>query len=355
VRSEILDGLLGGLDDALFEPFLGKTVVVTGATGLIGSLVCKALLLADERMGLGCKVTAVVRSREKADAVLGDYATLGSLNYVIADLMSGEPVENRRADYVLHAASVTKSKVMVERPVDVIETSLRGTETMLEFSRAADARMVYVSSMEVYGDLPRGVVADENELGWLDLSSSRTSYPESKRMCECLCNAYASQRGVEVCSARLAQTFGAGVLSGEGRAFMQFARAAMRGEDVVLKTRGLSEGNYVNSVDCVTGLLMLLASGTAGQAYNVANEESHGTIREVAQLACDVLGDGRSNVVIDVDESNSAGYAPDVHLRLSSAKLRALGWVPGVPLADSFRQIGFYINEQGLLWKGSVF
>lgn len=348
MRSEILDNLLGALDDALFEPFRGKTIVVTGATGLIGSLACKALLLADDRLGLGCDVVAVIRSREKAESILGDYAPLGSLRYAVMDLALDEGIDVTAADYALHAASVTKSRVMVERPVDVINTSLCGTRAMLELARKTGARMVYLSSMEAYGDLPEGVVANESQLGWIDLSAPRTSYPESKRLCECLCTAYASQYGVKVCSARLAQTFGAGVLPGEGRAFMQFARAAMRGEDVILRTCGLSEGNYVNSIDCVAALLTLLVDGEPGQAYNVANEESHHTIRDVAQLACDVLGDGRSDVVIDVDESNSAGYAPDVRLRLSSAKLRALGWEPEFPLDESFRQLGAYIAEQRL-------
>lgn len=346
MRSEILDNLLAGIDDALLEPFRGKTVVISGATGLIGSLVCKALLLGDERLGLGCKILAVIRSRDKAEAILGDFANLGELQYVIADLALGDSLDILHVDYVLHAASVTKSKVMVEQPVDVIRTSLNGSRVMLDLTRKNNSRMVYLSSMEVYGDLPEVIIADESKLGWIDLSSPRTSYPESKRMCECLCAAYASQYGTRTCSARLAQTFGAGVLPGEGRAFMQFARAAMSGEDVVLRTRGLSEGNYVNSIDCVSALLTLLAKGKSGQSYNVANEESHGTIREVANLACDILGDGHSKVVIDVDDSNSAGYAPDVHLRLSSEKLRKLGWEPKVSLAESFSQLGAYLRER---------
>lgn len=348
MRAEILVNLLDGLDDALFEPFKGKTVIVTGATGLIGSLVCKALLLANDRLGLGCAVVAVARNRAKAESILGDYVSLGNLRYVVADLAKDKNLDIAEADYVLHAASITKSKVMVEHPVDVIDTSLQGTETMLGLSLKTGARMVYLSSMEVYGDLPEGVIADESKLGWVDLASPRTSYPESKRMCECLCAAHANQYGTQVCSARLGQTFGAGVLPGEGRAFMQFARSAMRGEDVVLRTRGLSEGNYVNSIDCVAALLTLLARGEAGQAYNVANEESHRTILEVAQLACEVLGNGHSSVVLDIDESNSAGYAPDVHLRMSSAKLRSLSWEPRVSLASSFRQLGEYMCEQDM-------
>lgn len=349
MRSEILDNLLGDLDGALLEPFRDKVVVVTGATGLIGSLVCKALLLADGNISLGCVVVAVVRNRKKAEDILGDYASLGDLRIIVCDLAEGEAPELAEldgADFILRAASVTKSRVMIERPVDVIRTSLNGTKAMLGLARDADARLVYLSSMEVYGTLVEGQVADESSLDWIDLTSPRTCYPESKRMCECLCAAYASQYGTQACSARLAQTFGAGVLPGENRAFVQFARSAMAGEDIVLRTRGLSEGNYVNSIDCVAGLLVLLAKGEAGQAYNVANEESHGTIREVAQLAADVLGDGRSNVVIDVDRENSAGYAPDVHLRLSSKKLRRLGWEPKISLTSSFRQLGTYMTEQ---------
>ncbi len=346
MKSQLLEGLLTDIDDSFFSPFRGKTVVVTGATGLIGSLVCKAIALADYRLSLGCNLVAVVRNEEKAHSVFDRYLSFGNIHFSMLDLVSGEKLKLARADYILHAAAVTKSKIMVQYPVDVIGTSLLGTESMLELAKSTNARMVYISSMEAYGTLPEGVIADESALGWLDLSSPRSCYPESKRMCECLCNAYVSQFGADVCIARLAQTFGAGVLPGENRAFMQFAQAAMRGENVVLKTRGLSEGNYVNSIDCVVALLMLMANGKAGETYNVANEESHGTIFEVAQLACDVLGDGHSQVVVDVDETNASGYAPDVHLRLSSNKLRGLGWQPKVSLSESFVQLGKYIEEQ---------
>lgn len=347
MRSGILDVLLAGIDEGLYEPFRGKTVVVTGATGLVGSLVCKALLLADERLGLKSKVVAVVRDEAKLTSVLGAYFDLGDLAPVKCNLAESKP-KVAEADFILHAAAVTKSKTMVERPADVALTSLRSTESMLEVAHETGARMVYVSSMEMYGTLPEGETADELSLGWIDLAAPRSCYPESKRMCECLCAAYAAQHGVRVCSARLAQTFGAGVLPGENRAFAQFARAAMREEDIVLKTHGLSEGNYVNTVDCVAGLLTLFAKGEAGSSYNIANEESHGTIREVAELASSVLGIGVSKVVIDIDELNSAGYAPDVHLRLSAARLRKLGWEPRTGLADSFVELGEYMREQGI-------
>ena len=348
MKSRLLEMRMNGLDTDLFEPFKDKRVLVTGATGLIGSLVCKALLIANDELGVNCKVLAVVRDRHKVDGALGAYVSLDGLELLECDLATSS-VDVEGVDYILHAASITKSKLMVEKPIDVIKMSLRSTWGMLDLAHANRARMVYVSSMEIYGTLKEGEIADEGALGWIDLSSPRSCYPESKRMCECLCNSYAAQRGTHVCSARLAQTFGVGVLPGETRAFAQFARAAMLGKDVVLRTRGLSEGNYVDSIDCVAALLTLLAHGEMGQAYNVVNEESHAVIHEVAQLAVDVLGDGSTEVVIRPDEKNLSGYAPDVHLRLSSSRLRDLGWSAKSSLKESFKSLGEYMAEQHLV------
>ena len=92
--------------------------------------------------------------------------------------------------------------------------------------------------MEIYGQSADPEDTKENDLGYVDLAAVRSCYPEGKRMCECMCTAYAAQNGIRISSARLAQTFGAGILPTENRVFAQFARSALRGEDIVLKTEG---------------------------------------------------------------------------------------------------------------------
>lgn len=350
MRSAMIERRFEDIPPELFSEFRGKRLVITGATGLVGSLLGRVLLLANERIDLGCRIVAVVRDSHKATRLFEDYAHGDDLELAIADFAKDAMVcVAGGVDYILHAAAITQSKTMVERPVDVIKMSVSSTEKMIALAREKGARMVFASSMEAYGTLAQGEIASENMLGWINLEAPRSCYPESKRLCECLCNAAAHQYGLGVCSARLAQTFGAGVLPGENRAFAQFARSAMQGNDVILKTKGLSEGNYVNSIDCVCALLLLLASGESGWAYNVANEESHRTIRQVAELAVSLLGDGSSKVVVDIDEDNTAGYAPDVHLRLSSKRLRSLGWEPQVSLEDSFHELAAYMKEQGMV------
>jgi nucleoside-diphosphate-sugar epimerase len=174
----------------------------------------------------------------------------------------------------------------------------------------------------------------------------RSGYPESKRLCECLCTSYAEQYGVGVTIARLAQTFGAGILPTENRVFAQFARSALAGENIVLKTRGLSEGNYVYGADAVAALLLLLTKGISGEAYNVCNEASHTTIREMAELVSQTLSRGKSKIVLELDEKGASGYAPDVRLFLSSEKLRSLGWVPTADLREAYRRLGEFLGEQ---------
>lgn len=350
MHSSILIEEFSKLNPALFHPFAGSTVAISGATGLIGSLVCKALLYANMSYDLNLRVLPIVRTPKRAADCFEGWEGSGLMDSYVCDLSNVGADVKVDADFFLHAGCITQSKKMIEHPVDVLKTSVNGTGWVLRNCARNEARMVYVSSMEYYGTLPVDAVADESALGYIDLHSVRSSYPESKRFCECLCNSVACQYGVDVCCARLAQTFGAGVPPQENRAFAQFARSAMRGEDVVLRTLGLSEGNYVNSIDCVAALLLLLAKGERGEAYNVSNESSHCTIKEMARTAIDVLGDSTSQrVQFDVDNNNSSGFAPDVRLFLDSSKLSALGWSARYDLRDSFVQLGAYLVEQDML------
>ena len=347
MRSKILDKAFSQLDREAFSSLANKNILITGGTGLIGSVLIKCLSNANDLYRTNINVIALIRNKDKALRVLDGYLT-DSIYLIDQDLSNPLTAALPKLDYIVHAASITQSKLMVQKPVDVIRTSLVSTHSLLELARANSAKMVYISSMEYYGTLTNRELATEDKLGYIDLSAPRSCYPESKRMCECMCNAYASQYDVNVCSARLAQTFGAGVLENENRAFMQFLRSALNHEDIVLKTKGLSEANYVNSIDAIKAILTLLAAGAAGESYNVVNESTHRTIKEVAQLAIDEFSQGASRVKIDVDEHNLNGYAADVKLKLCSDKLNALGWFPQYSLLDSFTQLKNYIYETGI-------
>ena len=338
-------------DDALLEKALrGKRILVTGATGLVGSWLIRALACMNRRHGSGMKIYGVIRNAAKADAIYGDsFRTREDVRFLTANITAPDFAEKMRnesgeLDLVIHGAAVTASKMMVEQPVETIMTAIEGTGTVLELAKAAGAqRFVYLSSMEMYGTLAdesgRDIPATEDRLGFLDLTKVRTDYPESKRMCENLCIGFGHEYGLSVMIARLSQTFGAGILPWENRVFSQFARSAMQGTDIVLHTKGLSEGNYCYTRDSVRGILTIAVRGEAGQAYNVSNEKTHTTIAKMAQLVAEKIAGGAIHVVYDIPETNAFGYAADTKLFLDASKLRALGWEPEADLEEMYRRL----------------
>lgn len=334
----------------------GASVLVTGATGLVGSQLVKTLLAANRIHGIRCQVIAMVRSREKAERVFGNLLEREEMRLYFGDVTKPMDVKGR-VDYVIHAASQTASKEFVTHPVETIDTSFIGTKNILEMAREKQCRsVVYVSSMEAYGNpgsMPRRAV--EADLGHIDILNVRSCYSEGKRFCECLCACYSSEYAVNVKIARLSQTFGAGVSHTENRVFAQFAKSAMNGTDIVLHTKGQSYGNYCYTADAVVGLLTVLLKGENGQAYNVVCEAATMRIAEMAKMVASEIAGNKIRVVFDIPESALVyGYAPDVELRLSGQKLRELGWEPRIApdlptmyrrMIDSFRAQGYMVQK----------
>ena len=324
----------------------GASVFITGATGLIGSLLCRTLLAANDVRRLNMHVYGLVRSTEKAQSIFGELLERDDFSLVTGDITGAVSIDCR-IDYIFHCASVTASKIMVSKPVETLMTAVEGTRNMLELAKAENVRaFVYASSMEVYGsfsDLGHDVT--EEDLGYIDPLAVRSNYPESKRLCENMCIAYFMEYGVPVRMARLAQTFGAGILPGENRVFAQFARSAIRGEDIVLHTKGLSEGNYCYTSDTIKGLLMIALVGRDGEAYNISNPDTHTTIADMARMVCDDIAGGAIKVIFDIPESNTFGYAADTKMKLDSGKLQALGWKPEVGLREAYVRLTGSIRE----------
>ena len=317
-----------------WDKFNESTILITGATGLIGSFLYNTLVTANKKNNLNIKIICLGRNEEKLNQ-------LESGKTFCADLRNSDCCKNLpdKVDYIFHCAAVTKSSEMIADPTGVILSSVYGTDNILKYAVKCCCRgFVFLSSMEVYGqaDLPE---IRENELGYIDLTNVRSCYPESKRLCENLCISYMKQFDVPVKIARLAQTFGAGTPIDDTRVFAQFARSAMENKDIILHTDGSSRGNYCYLSETVLGLFYILLKGQKGEIYNVANTEASCTIREMAETVAKEIS-GRINVIIeDEDKLKSAMYAPKTAYRLNTDKLKALGWESHIGIKEMYERL----------------
>lgn len=329
------------------EFFKDSSVLITGATGLIGSLLVKNLAYVNRLYGLNMKIIPFVRNEKKAKEVFGDLLNREDITLCQGDIKDKIKTDIK-VDYIFHTASVTTSKTFVENPVGTLDVAIDGTRNVFEFARAVSAKsVVYVSSMEAFGITdPKKDKIFEEDLGYIDVLSVRSSYSEGKRICETISAAYASQYNLPIKIARLAQTFGAGVGSDDNRAYAFFTRSALKGEDIVLHTKGESVGNYCYTSDAIAGLIKILCYGKKGEAYTVVNEETTMKIKDVADLVAKTISDGKSKVVFDIPKSAlTYGFAPDVTMKLSAEKLRGLGWEPKFDLKEMFKRLAKSINN----------
>lgn len=314
----------------------GHSVLITGATGLIGSLLAKSLLAFGD-----INVYCLIRDMDKAKAVFGDFSEDENLTFLTGDVsklcdMDVSP------DYIIHGASPTSSKYFVTNPVETIGVAMDGARAVMELARKASVRsVVFLSSLEVYGvpNVSDGVVG-EADYGYIDCTSIRSSYSEGKRMVECLCAGYAAEYGVPVKIARLSQTFGPGVNYDDGRVFMEFARCAMEGKNIVLNTSGETVRTYCYTTDAINAIITILIKGKTGEAYNVSNMRTDISIADMARLVCELFPEKNIEVEFNLPKDiASFGYNPQMVIKLDTTKLSALGWSAKIMLPQMFTRL----------------
>jgi len=345
IMSKILDEdfeYIADNKDIPWDLLDGKSILITGATGFLGSLLIRFFSYLNNVSHRNIKLIALVRNTEKARRLLGDNIIL------IQGDIRNIPQIPFDINFIIHCAAETDSRKMIENPVEVSEGIVIGTINILKLAyQKGIESAVYVSSMEVYGMMPyKADKIDENDCGIIDIMNARSCYPMGKRMAENICFNYYYQYGLPVKIARLAQTFGAGVPETDNRVFSQFARSVMSKEDIILHTDGSSVGNYCYSADAILGLIYILLKGVNGQAYNVVNEELTMTIKQMAELVAATVADGSISVRHEIPEINVYGYAAASKNRLSSKKLCSLGWRPVYSMEDMYKRMIAGMEDQ---------
>lgn len=306
----------------------GKTILVTGATGLIGSTLVNALLYKGN-----INVVALIRNNKSISDILIDS---DKLQVVYGNIESDLKIDCK-IDYIIHGASPTQSSYFVNNPVETMKTNIFGTINTLELANEKNViSYVYLSSMEAYGNNVTDDPIAENKVSNILSTEIRNSYPISKIASENLCVDYASEHNVNAKIVRLAQTFGPGVKYNDTRVFAEFARCVIDNKDIVLKTKGETKRTYCHVADAVIGILTVLLNGKNGELYNIVNEDTFCSIKAMAELVANDVANGAIKVVINESQNVGNQYMKPHSYNLDSKKVRDLGFKPQKGLKEMY-------------------
>lgn len=303
-----------------WDRFSGCNILVTGATGLIGSCMVETLMMNPHR---DYHVYASGRNEERAKNRFKYFFDDERFHFIRHDVLY--PLDSDTAfHYIIHAASNASPAYFAQKPVEIIKSNIDGVVHLIEYGlKHGMKRFLYVSSGEIYGE-GDGREFAEDYSGYVDCTLPRSCYPSSKRAAETLCVSYASEYGADVVIARPCHTYGPFFTEQDNRVYAQFIRNVLRGEDIVMKSTGEQFRSWCYVVDCISALLYILLKGENGHAYNIADSKSNISIRELAEIIARI---GKKKVIVDVPSTDEKkGYNVVTKSVFSVKKLHRLGW-----------------------------
>ena len=266
-----------------WECFRDKTVLVTGATGRLGMYFVEALVKADIDWNLNLNILALARNEKKLVQVFGNSLKLPNVHTLVQDIT--DPIFwEGDVHYIFHTAGAASPLDFTKQPVDTLWGHVQGTRNVMELAREKGSqKILYVSTVEIYGQWESDTEIREEDMGPIHCDEARACYPEAKRLCETMLAAYEKQHRIPYVGVRLCHTFGPGISLDDGRAFSEFIRNVIEGEDIVLQTDGSAVRTYTYVADAVGAMLVAFTKGK-DHYYNIANVDNQISIRDLAGL-----------------------------------------------------------------------
>ena len=299
----------------------GKTIMISGGTGFIGSFIADVVRYRNEKYNSNTKIVSLSRRCRTSDH---------TVEYLQTDITQPIMYEGK-VDYILHLASNTHPKQYGEDPVGTITTNVIGCDNLLKIAVEKDSKFLLASSVEIYGEGTEKPM-DEKYCGYINCNTYRAGYNEAKRTCEALAQSYKQQYGIEVVIARLARVIGPD-RKVDTKAMSQFMDKALVGEDIVLKSKGNQRFSYCYVADAASGIIKVLFDGINGEAYNISADDEGITLGGYAEFMAELAG---KKVVYHIEDDASASRAS--FALLDTAKLKNLGWKPLYTVTDGLRR-----------------
>ena len=303
-----------------------KTFLITGVTGLIGKFLVDTIMYKNEIDNLNCKVIGLGRNINKAKERFENCFDSEYFKFYEIDINETIDLPEDNIDYIFHAASSTHPMQYSKMPIATITANVIGTKNILDLAiKHNTKRVIFASSVEIYGENKGDVDKfSEGYLGYINCNTLRAGYPESKRTGEALCQAYISEKELDIVIPRFSRIFGPTILNTDTKALSQFISKAVNNEDIVLKSEGKQFYSYTYVLDAVNAIFYLLMYGEKGEAYNVSDSSFDITLKDLAEKIASIAN---KKVVFEIPDINeSKGYSTATKAIMDNSKISKLGW-----------------------------
>lgn len=311
-----------------------KKIVISGATGAIMSEFIDSILIHKE---INCVIFVLTRNVSKAKKRFSYFQNDERLIIKEANILEDIDISDK-IDYVVHAASITSPNGYANYPTETMDLNYIGTKRMASLAVKNNAKMLLLSSTEIYG-ISENDTFSENDYGYNDPLISRNCYNISKLAAESLLVSYSKEFSLRFVIARLSRSIGLTTNLSNDNALTQFIYRAITGQDIILKSSGLQKYSYLYIKDAVVGLLYLLHYGESS-AYNIASNPL--SLKEITNILENAFG---VKTISGSDEYSGFGYSKITTSILNCDKISQIGWKPEFSSKDAILVSAKFLKE----------
>lgn len=320
-----------------WEKLRGKSILITGAYGMIASYLVFMCIYLNEEFHYGIQIIAAVRSEKKLRERFGNYLNRDYFS-VYLDSIENDMQITQNVDFIVHAAGLASSRYHCSIPIEVMMPNVLGTIQLLKLAELKKCQsFLLFSTGEIYGKVTNQKEIDEAVYGAVDPLDLRNCYCESKRLAEALCLAWWKERGVPARIARIAHTYGPTMdIENDTRVFAAFVNDVVHGRDIAMDSDGSSKRPFTYLADAIAGYFTIMLKGENGEAYNVCNENELLSIKNLAEILAGLFPDKKISVVHRETRKEKNDTVNNIAIR--SSKLQRLGWRCRYNTREGFRR-----------------
>ncbi|MCP8307295.1 MAG: SDR family oxidoreductase [archaeon] len=313
-------------EEIIQDKFKGKSILITGGAGFIGSWLCDVLFRL--RANVTCIDNLSTGKHENIDHLLGKKG----FKFFQEDVVDFKT--NEKYDFILHLASRASPEEYQKHPIETLLANSFGTYHMLEMARKSGSIILYTSTSEVYGDA-KVIPTPENYWGNVNPVGLRSPYDEGKRFGEALMMAYFREYGLDTRIVRIFNTYGPR-LRADGhyaRAISRFILQALSGKDITVYGDGSQTRSFCYISDIIRGILLaLIKEGARGEVINIGNPQEM-SILDLAKRIREMTKSNSSIIFQSLPEDDPKRRCPNI----TKAK-EILGWEPKIGLDEGLKK-----------------